>query len=73
MFMNNALVGAMPAGSRVDGCVARQQQLDDVDVTIRGGEMQRGLIAKGTGDQEQISEAQYNTKISNVFLSTMQG
>jgi hypothetical protein len=37
IFINNEAVGAIPAGSRVDGGVARQQQLGDFNVTARGG------------------------------------
>ena len=36
-FINNAAIGAIPAGSRVDGGVARQQQLGDFNATIQGG------------------------------------
>jgi hypothetical protein len=39
IFINNAVVGAILVVSRVDGGVARQQQLDDVNATIKGGEM----------------------------------
>jgi hypothetical protein len=34
--------------SRIDGGVARQQQLDDFNVTLRGGEVQRGPFVEGT-------------------------
>ena len=44
--------GAIQFVSRVDGGVARQQQLDDVNATTINGEMQGSLIAKGTGNQE---------------------
>ena len=39
IFINNTVVGAILFVSRVDGGVARQQQLHDVNATIRGGEM----------------------------------
>ena len=41
MFIYNAVVGAIPVISRVDGGVARQQQLDGFDATSRttDGEM----------------------------------
>jgi hypothetical protein len=39
ILINNAVVGAIQAVSRVDGGVARQQQLDDVNATIKGGEV----------------------------------
>jgi hypothetical protein len=35
-----AVVGAIPVASRVDGGVARQQQLHDVNVTITVGRVQ---------------------------------
>jgi hypothetical protein len=37
IFINVAVVGAIPAVSRVDSCVARQQQLDDVNASLTGG------------------------------------
>jgi hypothetical protein len=37
IFINNAEERAILAGSRVDGGVARQQQLDDGNVTLTGG------------------------------------
>ena len=51
----------IPEVSRIDGGVARQQQLDDFNVTLRGGDVQRGPFAEGTGNQKQMSEAHYNT------------
>jgi hypothetical protein len=39
IFIHNAVVGAIPAVSRVDGSVVRQQQLDNVKVTVPGGKM----------------------------------
>jgi hypothetical protein len=39
IFINNAMVVAIPAESRVDGRVAQQQQLYNVNVTFRGGDM----------------------------------
>jgi hypothetical protein len=39
VIKQHAAVGAIPFVSRVDGCVARQQQLDDVNVTFRGGQV----------------------------------
>ena len=69
---SNAGVRAVPGVSRVDGGVARQQQLDDFNVTILGGAMQGSGIAEGTGYQEQISEAQYNELSSNACQTTMQ-
>ncbi len=41
----------------VDGGVARQQQLHDFNVTLRGGDVQRGPVAEGTGNEKQMSEA----------------
>jgi hypothetical protein len=38
----------IPEVSCIDGGVARQQQLDDFNVTLRGGDVQRGLLAEGT-------------------------
>jgi len=37
--INNAGAGAIPPTSRVDGGVARQQQLRDFNVTIINGQM----------------------------------
>ena len=37
VFVNNAEVGVILYTSRVDGGVARQQQLDDFNMTTRGG------------------------------------
>ena len=39
IFINNVVVRAIPAVSRVDGGVARQQQLRDFKLTTLGGEM----------------------------------
>ena len=36
IFINNAVVGAILVVSRVDGGVARQQQLDDFNATLKG-------------------------------------
>ena len=49
-----------PAASRAHGGVARQQQLDDFNATIRSGAVYGGITARGKGNQEQISEAQDN-------------
>ena len=57
IFINNAVVGAILVVSRVDGGVARQQQLHDVNARVtmlRGGIVQGGIIAKETGNQEQM-------------------
>ena len=62
IFINSAGVGTIPGVSRVNGGVARQQQLGDFNVTILGGAMQGSGIAEGTGDQGQIAEAQYKEK-----------
>ena len=35
--ITNANVRALPLGPRVDGCVARQQQLGDLNMTFGGG------------------------------------
>ena len=56
-----------------DGGVARQQQLDDLNVTLRGGDVQGVPVAEGTGNQQQRSEAQHNTTSAVRFQSTMQG
>jgi hypothetical protein len=37
IFISNAAVGAIPVVSRVDGGVARQQQLGDFNATFQGG------------------------------------
>jgi hypothetical protein len=57
----------------VDGGVARQQQLDDFNMTLRSGDVQRGPFAEGTGNQMQMSEAQHNTTSAEHFQLTMQG
>ncbi len=51
---NSVGIGAEPAVSCVDGGVARQQQLDDGRVTSRDGVVQRVLVARGAGNQEQL-------------------
>ena len=59
-FIRNAVVEAIHAVSRVNGGVARQQQLDDFNATIRSGAVYGGITARGPGSQEQIAEAQHN-------------
>jgi hypothetical protein len=46
--------------SRIDGGVARQQQPDDFNTTLRSGDVQRGPFAERTGNEKQTSEAQHN-------------
>ena len=59
-FIRNAVVEAIHAVSRVNGGIARQQQLDDFNTTIRSGSVYGGITARGTGNQEQIAEARQN-------------
>jgi hypothetical protein len=56
----------------VDGGVARQQQLDDFNMTLSGGNVQRGPFAEGTGNQKQMAEAQHNRTSAEHFQSRMQ-
>ncbi len=55
IFINNAVVGAIPVASRVNNGIARQQQLDDFNMTKAGGLVQGAGTAEGTGNQEQMS------------------
>ena len=65
--MCNAVVEAIHAVSRVNGGVARQQQLDDFNATIRSGAVYGGITARGTGTQEQMAEAQHNKTLAMHF------
>jgi hypothetical protein len=65
--ISNAVVGAIHAVSRVNGGVARQQQLDDFNATIRSGAVYGGITDRGTGNQEQIAEAQHNKTLAMHF------
>ena len=62
----------IPEVSRIDGGVARQQQLDDFNMTLRCGNVQGGPVAEGTGNQKQMSEAQHNRTSTEHFQSTRQ-
>ncbi len=62
----------IPKVSRIDGGVARQQQLHDFNVTLRGGDVQRGPFAEGKRNQKQMSEAQHNRTSAEHFQSTRQ-
>jgi hypothetical protein len=59
-FIRHAVVEAIHAVSRVNGGVARQQQLGDFRATIRSGAVYGCITARGKGNQEQIEEAQDN-------------
>jgi hypothetical protein len=39
---------------------------------VISGDVQRGPVAEGTGNQKQMSEAQHNTTSAERFHSTMQ-
>ncbi len=71
-LISNAVVGAIPVVSRVDGGVARQQQLHDGNATIRGGIVKGGHIAKGTNRKSEASiTGTIQHKISKAFSSAM--
>ena len=69
-----ALVYRSPVGFRCN------QRSAHVNMILRGGDVQGGLFAEGTGNQQQMSEAQHNTKkikhnittSAERFQSTMQ-